>query len=352
MSLIVLICPFSFLEAATSVTTSMSGIPSPRGNMPNQPPQPQYPAMVKMPQPQAPPSAPTPPLAPPHHSSQQQSQSYSRSSSLGYGSSGHAQSQPPLQQQHQNQPHYTNPNNPIYGSGMVPTQDPMSRLPSTTTNTSSVSSSSMPRGSRPTPLVTSPSSASYRPSKTATTNTLASSKQREPTGRTPLPSSIESKVTMQASAVAISPAIEPYMAPLVGQRIQDLVANLDPSYTIDSQAQEQLLQLADDFLDKVCKQSLRLATHRGSTVMEVQDVQMVLAKQWGIVIPGLGPPILNKARVAPIPSTSLHSVNSSKQTGGTKRRSSSSQKSSSASNTAQQKASKNSKQNESNHPTA
>lgn len=322
--------------------------------MPNQQlPHPQYPGMANMPQPHAPPTAPTPPLVPPHHSSQQQSQSYSRSSSLGYGSSGHMQSQPPLQQQHQHQPHYSNPNNPIYGNGMVPTQpDPMSRLPSTSTTASSVSSSNIPRGSRPAPLVTSPSAAPYRPSKTATTNTLASSNQREPTGRTPQPSSIESKVTMQASAVAISPAIEPYMAPLVGQRIQDLVSNLDPSYTIDSQAQEQLLQLADDFLDKVCKQSLRLATHRGSAVMEVQDVQLVLAKQWGIVIPGLGPPILNKARVAPIPSTSLHSVNSSKPTSGTKRRSSSSQKSSSASNTAQQKASKNSKQNESNHSTA
>jgi transcription initiation factor TFIID subunit TAF12 len=142
------------------------------------------------------------------------------------------------------------------------------------------------------------------------------------------------------------------MAPLVGQRIQDLVSSLDPSYTIDSQAQEQLLQLADDFLDKVCKQSLRLATHRGSAIMEVQDVQLVLAKQWGIVIPGLGPPVLNKSKLTPAPSSTTFSSNTSKQTSGSKRKSSGSQKSSSAGTaSAQQQQNKSAKQNESNNVT-
>jgi transcription initiation factor TFIID subunit 12 len=140
------------------------------------------------------------------------------------------------------------------------------------------------------------------------------------------------------------------MAPLVGQRIQDLVSSLDPSYTIDAQAQEQLLQLADDFLDKVCKQSLRLATHRGSTTMDVQDVQLVLAKHWGIVIPGLGPPVLNKARAAPILSSTTHSGTSSKQTSGSKRKSSSGNKSNTSAGTTQHQTqtNKTSKQNESN----
>jgi transcription initiation factor TFIID subunit TAF12 len=139
------------------------------------------------------------------------------------------------------------------------------------------------------------------------------------------------------------------MAPLVGQRIQDLVTSLDPSYTIDSQAQEQLLQLADDFLDKVCKQSLRMAVHRNSAVMEVQDVQLVLAKQWGIVIPGLGPPVLNSTRVLPLSTNSTHST-TSKQSSGTKRKSSGSHRSSGvAANTTQSQSSKSSKQNESSH---
>jgi histone H3/H4 len=278
-----------------------------------------------------------------HPSQQQQQYSQNRPSSQGYASSG--------QQQHPHQPQYSSTNNPMYGSGMVPTQDPM-RNNNNSNNIGSASSPGMQRGSRPAPVITSPQPAAYRPSKTATTNTLASSKPREPAERSPHPTSIESKLTMQSSA-AIPSAIQPYMAPLVGQRIQDLVSSLDPSYTIDSQAQEQLLQLADDFLDKVCKQSLRLATHRGSTIMEVQDVQLVLAKQWGIVIPGLGPPQLNKSRAAPIQSSTVHSGKSSKQTSGTKRKSSSSHKSASANTSTgtthhQAQPNKSSKQNESN----
>ena len=335
------ILTISFLKAATTVTTSLSGIPSPRVNIPNQPQQQQYPGMVNAQQPQQ--------HHPPH---QQQQYSQSRTSSQGFISTGHQQSQ---HQQHQSQ--FSSTNNPIYGSGMASTQDPLSRLPNVSSNNSATGSlpTSTQRGSRPTPVMTSPQTAAYRPSKTATTNTSAS-KPREPTGRTPQPSIIESKVTMQSSA-AISSAVHPYMAPLVGQRIQDLVSSLDPSYTIDSQAQEQLLQLTDDFLDKVCKQSLRLATHRGSAIMEVQDVQMVLAKQWGIVIPGLGPPVLNKSRVAPIPSSTTNSGTSNRQTSGTKRKSSSGQKSSSTSTTTgtahhPTQPNKSSKQNESNHVTA
>jgi histone H3/H4 len=84
------------------------------------------------------------------------------------------------------------------------------------------------------------------------------------------------------------------MAPLVGPRIQDLVKDLDPSYSLDAAAEQQILQLTDDFLDKVCKQALRMAQHRSSKTMDVQDLQLVLAKQWNIVIPGLGPPIPKK----------------------------------------------------------
>jgi histone H3/H4 len=85
------------------------------------------------------------------------------------------------------------------------------------------------------------------------------------------------------------------MAPLVGPRIQDLVKSLDPSYSLDAAAEQQILQLTDDFLDKVCKQALRMAQHRSSKTMDVQDLQLVLAKQWNIVIPGLGPPLPKKA---------------------------------------------------------
>jgi len=90
----------------------------------------------------------------------------------------------------------------------------------------------------------------------------------------------------------------PHMAPLVGQRIQELVKSLDPNYSIDHAAEEQVLQLADDFLDQVTRQSIRMAQHRGSKTLDVQDLQLVLAKQWGIVVPGLGAPTFRPTKSA------------------------------------------------------
>jgi transcription initiation factor TFIID subunit TAF12 len=87
-------------------------------------------------------------------------------------------------------------------------------------------------------------------------------------------------------------------APLLGAKIQDIVAEIDPNYTIDTTAQEQVLTLVDDFIDKVVKSSMRLAQHRGSRTLDVTDVQLILAKQWGITLPGLGPPLPLKSTKA------------------------------------------------------
>jgi transcription initiation factor TFIID subunit TAF12 len=97
------------------------------------------------------------------------------------------------------------------------------------------------------------------------------------------------------------------MAPLVGPRIADLVKSIDPNYGIEPDAEEQVLQLADDFLDKVTKQAIRLAHHRGSKTLDVRDFQIVLAKNFGIVVPGLGLPAVRPikgASVASKPSSS------------------------------------------------
>jgi transcription initiation factor TFIID subunit TAF12 len=88
----------------------------------------------------------------------------------------------------------------------------------------------------------------------------------------------------------------PHMAPLLGERVQDILNGIDPTYVMETEAEEQVLQLADDFLDKVIRQSLRLAQHRGSKALDVQDVQLVLAKHWGIVVPGLGLPNIRPLR--------------------------------------------------------
>ena len=111
---------------------------------------------------------------------------------------------------------------------------------------------------------------------------------------TPQPTAMEGRLSL--TAVSLNKEPGPHSAPLVGQRIQDLVSSIDPNYTIDAQAEEQVLQLADDFIEKVTRQSLRLAEHRGSNVLDVQDIQFVLAKHWGIVVPGLGLPNIKPAK--------------------------------------------------------
>ena len=90
----------------------------------------------------------------------------------------------------------------------------------------------------------------------------------------------------------------PHMAPLVGPRIAELVRSIDPNYGIEADAEEQILQLADDFLDKVTKQAVRLAQHRGSKTLDVRDLQIVLSKNFGIVVPGLGLPAVRPIKGA------------------------------------------------------
>jgi len=97
------------------------------------------------------------------------------------------------------------------------------------------------------------------------------------------------------------------MAPLVGPRIADLVKSIDPNYGIEPDAEEQVLQLADDFLDKVTKQAIRLAQHRGSKTLDVRDLQIVLAKNFGIVVPGLGLPVVRPIKGASVASKSSSS---------------------------------------------
>lgn len=115
------------------------------------------------------------------------------------------------------------------------------------------------------------------------------------------------------------------MAPLVGPRIADLVKSIDPNYGIEPDAEEQVLQLADDFLDKVTKQAMRLAHHRGSKVLDVRDFQIILAKNFGIVVPGLGLPA-----VRPIKGASVANKSSSSGGGGSKSSSSSAKRNSSS----------------------
>ena len=90
-------------------------------------------------------------------------------------------------------------------------------------------------------------------------------------------------------------------------KLNSLLRTLDPSgmFELDNDAQEQLLALANDFSNSLIHKSMRVAKHRHRrknqsnssmdgdgkehrpAVVEVEDVSIVLRKDWGITIPGL-----------------------------------------------------------------
>ena len=58
---------------------------------------------------------------------------------------------------------------------------------------------------------------------------------------------------------------------------------------MDVGAQEQLLWLAQDFVDKVICQSMRLAKHARRPHVQVQDIAFILKKHWNLEIPSIFP---------------------------------------------------------------
>jgi transcription initiation factor TFIID subunit 12 len=47
-----------------------------------------------------------------------------------------------------------------------------------------------------------------------------------------------------------------------------------------------LLEMADDFVDKVVSQACKLAKHRGADHIEVKDLQLPIEKLYNIRVPG------------------------------------------------------------------
>lgn len=72
------------------------------------------------------------------------------------------------------------------------------------------------------------------------------------------------------------------------QRLQELVNEIDPCEQLDEEAEEMILQMADDFIETLVTSSCQIAKHRGSKSLEVRDVQLVLEKNFNMNIPGFG----------------------------------------------------------------
>lgn len=63
---------------------------------------------------------------------------------------------------------------------------------------------------------------------------------------------------------------------LTRPRLQDLVREVDPTEQLDEEAEELLLQLADDFVESTVGAACLLAKHRRASTVDVKDVQLHL----------------------------------------------------------------------------
>jgi transcription initiation factor TFIID subunit TAF12 len=70
------------------------------------------------------------------------------------------------------------------------------------------------------------------------------------------------------------------------RKLQDLVKSIDPEERLEPDAEELLMEVADEFIDSVLQQSCKIARHRRGQMLEVRDVQLHLERNWNIRIPG------------------------------------------------------------------
>eukprot|EP01125_Pyxidicula_operculata_P011010 TRINITY_DN3608_c0_g1_i1.p1 TRINITY_DN3608_c0_g1~~TRINITY_DN3608_c0_g1_i1.p1 ORF type:complete len:155 (+),score=26.80 TRINITY_DN3608_c0_g1_i1:38-502(+) len=69
-------------------------------------------------------------------------------------------------------------------------------------------------------------------------------------------------------------------------KLQELVQQIDPTERLDSEAEDLLLLVADEFVESVTEFACKLAKHRNSNSLDPIDLQLHLEKAWNIKIPG------------------------------------------------------------------
>jgi len=70
------------------------------------------------------------------------------------------------------------------------------------------------------------------------------------------------------------------------EKLQELVQMFDSTERLDTEAEDLLLLVADEFVDSVTEFACKLAKHRKSNTLEARDLELHLEKAWNIKIPG------------------------------------------------------------------
>lgn len=72
-----------------------------------------------------------------------------------------------------------------------------------------------------------------------------------------------------------------------GARLSSLLKEVDPNFELEPEAEELVLRMVDDFVDRVTRRAAEYAKHRKSQTLDAVDLQFCLERDWGIIIPGL-----------------------------------------------------------------
>jgi transcription initiation factor TFIID subunit 12 len=70
------------------------------------------------------------------------------------------------------------------------------------------------------------------------------------------------------------------------RKLEELLQQIDPRERFDSDVENILCALADEFVESVTSFACQIAKHRKSSTLEVKDLQLHLERNWNIRIPG------------------------------------------------------------------
>lgn len=66
------------------------------------------------------------------------------------------------------------------------------------------------------------------------------------------------------------------------ENIRKIVTQIDPNFSIDTEAEDALLELANDFVESITKTGCQMAQHRSSSIVQKEDILLHLQKFWNI----------------------------------------------------------------------
>lgn len=76
------------------------------------------------------------------------------------------------------------------------------------------------------------------------------------------------------------------MGLLSKRKLEELVKQIDPEEKLDPDVEESILELVDEFIDNIATTACKMAKLRGSDILDIKDIQIILERNWNIRIPG------------------------------------------------------------------